>query len=89
MAEKFLKFHPVKFGLACGIVSAIFVFITTIAGIYSWLGGFPLWNALILDIYGSLGFDISWLGALLGALFAFIDGFILAIIFAWIYNKIL
>lgn len=39
------------------------------------------------------GFYLGWLsptvgGLVLGAVFAFIDGFIAAIIFAWLYNKI-
>ena len=44
-------------------------------------------NLFLMDIYGKLGYNISWFGAVLGAIYAFIDGFILAALFAWFYNR--
>jgi hypothetical protein len=87
--ESFAKLNPVKLGIACGIVSALVVAITTIAGIFGIMGGFPAWNGLIEDIYGSLGYSVSSLGVILGAIYAFIDGFIMTWVFALIYNKLL
>jgi hypothetical protein len=72
--------------LAGGIVSAIFVAVVTIAGIF---GYFPEYTSLIVSVYGILGYSLSWLGVLLGAIYAFVDGFIFTWLFAWVYNKLL
>jgi len=82
---KSLKIDAFKFGIAAGIVSAICVFITTIGGIYGYVG---MWTSLIVDIYGAFGYGISWLGAILGAVYGFIDAFIATWVFAVIYNKL-
>lgn len=82
--EKFGKLNILKFGIAGGITTGICVAFTTILGIY---GLFPEYNNLIISIYGVLGYSISWVGILLGAIYGFIDGFILTAIFAWVYNK--
>ena len=83
------KLNATKFGLAAGIVTAICVALTTLVGMYGFMGGFALWNALITDIYGALGFSVSWTGVFLGAIYGFIDGFIATWIFVAIYNKLL
>jgi len=80
------KLNTFKFGLAGGITVAICIAFTTILGIY---GFFPEYNNLILSLYGFLGYSLSGLGVLLGAIYGFIDGFLLTVIFAWIYNKLL
>jgi FMN-dependent NADH-azoreductase len=90
MAEKYVKFHAVKFGLAGGIVAALCVALTTIAGIFGWC---PEYTTLAFEwlasIYGFLGFTgANWLSALLGAIYSFIDGFIFTWVFALIYNKL-
>ena len=89
IVQKFVKLHAVKFGLACGIVSGICIALTTLAGISGFLGGFPLWNALILDIYGRFGYSLSLPGVLIGAVYGFIDAFIATWVFALVYNKLL
>ena len=83
---KYSRFNEVKFGLACGIIGAVLMIITTLAGI---AGYFPFYGALMLDIYGIIGYSISWLGVLIGAVYGFIDGFIFAWLFAKIYNRLL
>jgi len=85
-SEKFGKFNALKFGIAGGITTGICVAFTTILGIY---GFFPEYNNLIVSIYGFLGYSISGVGVFLGAIYGFIDGFLLTAIFAWIYNKLL
>ena len=87
--EVFGRLNPVKFGVACGIVSAFVVIITALAGVYEIMGGFPVWNAIIFDVYGMIGFRVSWLGALFGGMAAFLDGFVLGALFSWLYNKML
>lgn len=83
MAE---KLNALKFGIAGGIATAICIAFTTILGIF---GFFQEYNNLIVSIYGFLGYSISWPGVLLGAIYGFMDGFVLTAIFAWIYNKLL
>ena len=83
---KVAKLDAVKFGLAGGIVSAICIALTTLVGIF---GYFTEFNALIVSIYGFLGYSISWLGVVLGPIYAFIDGFIATWIFGAIYNKMI
>jgi hypothetical protein len=89
MANRFSKLSPLNLGLAGGIIFAIMTFLTTIAGIYGVMGGFPLYNALLHDIYGAIGFSVTWTGAILGAVYCFIDGFILIVAITWIYNKLI
>ena len=81
-----MKLNALKFGWAGGKVTGLMVALTTIAGIYGIMGGFPLFNGLIADIYGTLGYTVSWLGVLLGAIYGFIDGFIFFGLMAWLYN---
>ena len=81
------KLDAVKFGLAGGLITAIAVFITVLAELI-WPGYASSFNNALMSIYGPLGFSVSFLGAILGAIYAFIDGFILTWIFALIYNKL-
>ncbi|MBT4166188.1 hypothetical protein HOE04_04070 [archaeon] len=80
------KLNTLKFGLAGGITTALCVALITIAGIFNYC---PECTSLISGIYGSLGYSVSWLGVLLGAIYGFIDMFIGTFVFAWIYNKLL
>jgi len=80
------KLDAVKFGLAGGIVTAICVFLTTVAGIYGYC---PECTSLITGIYSGFGYSVSWLGAVLGAIYGAIDMFVLTWLFARIYNKLL
>ena len=76
----------VKFGLAGGILCGLFMLGATIAGMF---GSFPVWMSFLLDTYGGFGYNLTWLGAIVGTLYGFIDGFLFTAIFAWIYNKLL
>lgn len=83
---KYAKLNAVKFGLASGITTAICVFLTTIAGIY----GYCLeCVGLLIGVYGALGYSVTVLGSLIGAIYGFIDMFILVWVFALIYNKLI
>ncbi|PIN75390.1 hypothetical protein COV18_03870 [Candidatus Woesearchaeota archaeon CG10_big_fil_rev_8_21_14_0_10_37_12] len=73
-----------SFGLALGIICAIAIFLTgTLAGIFQ--KGFPIVNA-IAEWY--IGYAPTLLGSIIGAMYAFVDGFIGGTLFAWIYNKL-
>lgn len=85
--EKTGKLKALRFALAGGITTGICVFITTILAII--IPGYAtLTVSLIKDIYGFLGYNASIPGAILGAIYGFVDGFILTGIFALVYNKL-
>jgi hypothetical protein len=70
-------------GLALGIACAIGAFLL---GILSWLFG---WGIEIVELASSLyiGYEATFLGTIIGTLWAFADGFIGGVIIAWLYNK--
>lgn len=72
-----------KFGLACGIVWALAVFLLGITAFYGW--GAEM-QKLIASLY--LGYKAGLIGGLIGALWAFIDGFVVGYVLIWIYNKL-
>jgi len=71
--------------MALGIISAVYVFF---AGITAWLFD---WGTSVVEVISSLyiGYAPSFTGAIIGAVWAFIDGFIAGLLIAWIYNKFL
>ena len=81
------KLNAVKLGLTSGILCAICVFVMTLTA--TWIGYGQHWVLSIQDIYGFLGYSMSFVGSILGAVYSFIDGFIFAWLFALIYNKLL
>jgi len=80
------RLDTLKFALAGGIFCAICVFILTLVLM---TGAFPIYASVLFGTYGFLGYNISFVGAILGGIYAFIDGFIGFGVFAWIYNKLL
>ena len=77
-----------KFGLAGGIVTAIYIALMTLIAIIR--PDYAITSIdLLVEIYGFIGYDVNWLGILLGAIYGFVDGFIFTWIFALIYNKLL
>ena len=75
----------ISFGLALGVASAIGVFLL---GVVAALFG---WGTLIAQALASLyiGFGPSVVGAIAGAVWAFVDGFIFGVLIAWLYNRFL
>jgi hypothetical protein len=79
-----MKLNILGFGLSAAILytlGVIWVFIMAMTGVS--MAPYEVIN----------GFYLGWLaptagGLILGAVFAFVDGFIAALIFAWLYNKI-
>ena len=75
----------ISLGLAIGLTAAIATFILGVmAHFFGW--GVPL--AMVL---GSvfLGFGPTFIGSIAGAVWAFVDGFIIGIMIAWFYNRFL
>ena len=77
------KIQPLALGIAIGVLWALYVFFIGIAAMFGW------GNALV-DVLASLyiGYEASVIGAIIGAIWAFIDGFIAGVVIAWIYNRL-
>ena len=76
------KLHVTAFALACGLTWGIFVFMVALVAMFWGLGS--AWVNLIGDLY--LGTAATWGGAFIGLIWAFVDGFIGALIFVLLYN---
>ena len=77
------KLQPVPLGVAVGVLWAIYVFCVGITAMFNW-------GNAVVDVLASLyiGYDASILGAVIGAIWAFVDGLVAGVIVAWIYNMV-
>jgi hypothetical protein len=77
------KLQLVPLGVAFGVLWAVYVFCLGITAMFNWGGG-------IVDGLGTLyiGYGPSVLGAIIGAIWAFVDGLVAGAIIAWIYNMV-
>jgi len=75
------KIQPLALGVAVGALWAFYVFF---AGIFAMFG----WGVVMVTTLGSfyIGYSASILGAIIGTIWAFMDGFVAGAIIAWIYN---
>lgn len=76
------KIHIVGLGLAVGIVSALYIFVMGLSARFFGVG------MDVVHLTGSLylGYAPSVLGSLIGALYAFVDGFVFGALIALFYN---
>ena len=77
-----MKLKVSAFGLACGLMWAICIVLITLLVTFT-----PYWSELVTWI-GKLylGYDATLGGTFIGAIWAFIDGFIGGVVLAWLYN---
>ncbi len=77
------KCHPIALGVAVGALWSAYVIFIGITAIFGW-------GNAILNVISSLyvGYSASVVGIIIGALWAFADGFIAGVVIAWIYNQI-
>jgi hypothetical protein len=75
------KYQPLALGIAIGVVWALYVFCAAIMAMFGW--GATLVTALA-SLY--IGYGASIAGAVIGAIWAFVDGFVAGVVIAWIYN---
>jgi hypothetical protein len=68
--------------LSTGIFLAIIFLAISLLG--KFLNLFPETINLLMDLYGGIGYDLTYFGILLGIVYGFITGFILC----WFYNLI-
>ncbi|VAW32336.1 hypothetical protein MNBD_CPR01-325 [hydrothermal vent metagenome] len=73
---------PISLGVAVGALWAFYVLFIGISAMFGW-------GTLLVISLSSLyiGFSASIIGALIGAVWAFADGFFAGFVIAWIYNK--
>ena len=81
------KLDKLNFGIAGGIVTAVFV---SLIEIFLWIKFVPLYNSFMINLYGTVGYSTGFL-LLISVLFiilGFILGSSLTWLFALVYNKI-
>lgn len=73
---------PKALGIAIGILWAAYVFFCGITAMFGW-------GAALVAAFSSLyiGYGASIGGAVAGAIWAFVDGFIAGVVIAWLYNR--
>lgn len=77
------KLSPNALGIAIGALCAVYVFFCGIIAIFGW-------GTALVDVISSIyiGYGPSIPGAIIGAVWGFIDGYIAGIVIAWLYNKL-
>ena len=83
-----MKFKPVKLGLVVGIFWAFIVFAVALANLI-----FPGYGVAFLELIDGIypGYSFgqwSFMGCIVAGLYALLDGFILGLIFGWLFNAI-
>ncbi len=73
-----------KLGLAGGILWGAVMLL------FTWVAVLTGYGSAFLGLFSSLyiGYDISWLGGIVGAVYGFVDAFIGLYLLGWIYNKL-
>ena len=81
---KYQKCDPIALGIGIGILLAAYAFLL---GLIAWWWD---WGTVIVLTLSSLyiGYAPTLLGSIIGALWAFVDGFIAGVVIAWVYNKV-
>jgi hypothetical protein len=75
------KCQPVALGIAIGVVWAAGVFLAAIAAMFGW-------GVAFVDVLASfyIGYGASIVGAIIGGIWALVDGFVAGFCVAWVYN---
>ena len=76
--------HPKKLGIALGLTASIYILILSVSA--AWLGWGTAFVHMLSSVY--VGYNLSFLGILLGMVWAFVDFFVAGLIFACIFNKV-
>lgn len=77
------KCQPFALGIAIGVLWSLYILG---AGLVAMFG----WSTQLVTVLGSLylGYGPSVVGAIVGAVWAFVDGFIAGVVIAWVYNRV-
>lgn len=70
-------------GVGVGAMWAVSIFFFGIAAMFGW-------GEALVRSWASLyiGFGASFIGAVIGAVWAFVDGYVGGVIIAWVYNRL-
>jgi len=77
------KFSPNALGIAIGVLWAAYILFCGITAMFGW--GIALVDA-ISSLY--IGYGPSVLGATIGAVWGFVDGYLAGVVIAWLYNRL-
>jgi hypothetical protein len=78
-----MRLNTRAFALACGVVWGSAILLATV-----WLVAFGFHGQLMQQLdHFYFGYSVSWLGAVIGGIWGFCDGFIGGWVLAWLYNK--
>lgn len=78
-----MKLHVRSFGLACGILIGLALFLVTWWIILT--KGLSRETTIVGQFY--VGYSISPLGSLVGLVWGFVEGWLGGMFFAWLYNR--
>jgi len=81
-----MKLDPKSFGLAGGALWSAGMVFMTVLNLIPFFKGYAGQMLLAIQSFYP-GYEISWPGVLIGAIYGFVDGFIGGWLFVWVYNK--
>lgn len=81
-----MKLHVPAFGIACGLIWGLGVFVLTWWMMIFATAG-PAEPTFIGRIY--LGYTVSGAGSVIGLVWGLLDGFFGGLVFAWLYNLLI
>ena len=73
-------------GLSLGFVWGLFVLLATWWLIINDSNSYHFYMSKLGTFY--LGYEVSWVGGIIGFMWGFFDGFIAGFLIAWIYNTV-
>jgi hypothetical protein len=79
-----MKLNVKAFGLAVGVVWGLIILAVTLVLTVKATGGEHISR---LNVFYP-GYDLSYLGALIGLVWSLVYGFVAGAILAWVYNKV-
>ena len=72
-------------GLSKGITFAILIFVVSFLS--KWFGIFTGFTQIFAVLFGEFGYDLNLFGILLGTIYAFVTGFVVGRLHAFIYRS--
>jgi hypothetical protein len=79
-----MRLNTKAFALSCGILWGLAVLLATV-----WIIVFGFDGTVMVNLdHFYFGYNISYLGAVIGGIWGFVDGAIGGAVFAWLYNKL-
>lgn len=83
-----LRLDSLKLAVAGGVLGAVVLFLSTLMTLLN-VPGFAPFTSILAEMYGPYGYSVSMLGALIGAVWGFVEGFWQVGLVALVYNWLL